>query len=234
MSSSHNQSPRSSRSTPSANEHLHAHNPPSPELTPSAETDMHQPSASTLEMDSSIDPTALDGVKASTQPTTDTSPSPAELPSALESSVRQHPIPPASEPMQYRAIGLVHGKYTPSDDQFTRGSITTDDGTLIDAVLLGRVMSLVRKHLDLTTAHLWVVYPRTREKVQDLHVQIVGVWEPEKLTLVDSVTSSSLPSSSSASANDVVADETTSTTQSAASKTPLTLPNEATPQLEDG
>jgi hypothetical protein len=83
--------------------------------------------------------------------------------------------------MQYRAIGLVRGKYTPSEEQFTRGFILTDDEVLIDAVLLGRVMSLVKKHINLDESHLWVVYPRTREKDLELHMQIVGVWEPEKL-----------------------------------------------------
>jgi hypothetical protein len=84
--------------------------------------------------------------------------------------------------MQYRAIGLIRGKYVASDEQFTRGSIFTDDGYEIGAVLLGRVMSLVKKHVDLEQPHLWVVYPRTREKGDgDLHVQIVGVWEPENL-----------------------------------------------------
>jgi hypothetical protein len=99
-------------------------------------------------------------------------------PSALS---RNQPIPPASEPMQYRAIGLVRGKYLPSEEQFTRGSIVTDDEVIIDAVLLGRVMSLVKKHIDLAESHLWVVYPRTREKNLELHMQIVGVWEPDKL-----------------------------------------------------
>lgn len=94
---------------------------------------------------------------------------------------RHQPIPPASEPMQYRAIGLVRGKYTPSEEQFTRGFILTDDEVLIDAVLLGRVMSLVKKHINLEESHLWVVYPRTREKDLELHMQIVGVWEPDKL-----------------------------------------------------
>jgi hypothetical protein len=100
-------------------------------------------------------------------------------------SMRQQPIPPASEPMQYRAIGLVRGRYEPSDEQFTRGFLHTEDGTAIDAVLLGRVMSLVKKHIDLEQPHLWVVYPRTREKNTNLHVQIVGVWEPEKLNKVE-------------------------------------------------
>ncbi|MEB3281547.1 MAG: hypothetical protein VKK42_21755 [Lyngbya sp.] len=92
-----------------------------------------------------------------------------------------HPIPPPSEPRQYRAIGLVRGKYTASQDQFTQGILLTTDGTVIDAVLLGRVMSLVKKHIDLDQEHLWVVYPRTRQKQDNLHVQIMGVWEPETL-----------------------------------------------------
>ncbi len=93
----------------------------------------------------------------------------------------QHPIPPPSEPRQYRAIGLIRGRYTASQDQFTQGILLTSDGTVIDAVLLGRVMSLVKKHLDLEQEHLWVVYPRTRQQEGNLHVQIMGVWEPETL-----------------------------------------------------
>ncbi|MEP0917757.1 hypothetical protein NC981_13070 [Leptolyngbya sp. DQ-M1] len=121
------------------------------------------------------------------------SPAPAPPP-AVESpsepafdpaSLRQQPIPAPSEPMQYRAIGLLRGRYKASDEQFTRGEMITADGTTIEAVLLGRVMSLVKNHLDLEQEHLWVVYPRTREKQEDLHVQIVGVWEPENLSKPD-------------------------------------------------
>ncbi len=107
-------------------------------------------------------------------------PPPDNLPAA-KVAPRNQPIPPASEPMQYRAIGLVRGRYMPSEEQFTRGLILTEDGVQIDAVLLGRVMSLVKKHIDLAEPHLWVVYPRTRDKELDLHMQIVGVWEPDKL-----------------------------------------------------
>jgi hypothetical protein len=84
--------------------------------------------------------------------------------------------------MQYRAIGLVRGKYQPSEEQFTQGALTTQDGSVVQSVLLGRVMSLVKNHLDLEQEHLWVVYPRTREREKTLHLQIVGVWEPENLT----------------------------------------------------
>ncbi|MCL2929944.1 MAG: hypothetical protein MGG37_18820 [Trichodesmium sp. MAG_R01] len=96
-------------------------------------------------------------------------------------TVRQHPIAPPSEPKQYRAIGLVRGRYQPSTEQFTRGSLRTPDDSEIDAVLLGRVMSLLKNHLDLESDHLWVVYPRTRQENNDLHIQIMGVWEPETL-----------------------------------------------------
>lgn len=102
-----------------------------------------------------------------------------------EEILRMQPIPAPSEPMQYRAIGLLRGRYEPSDEQFTRGNLTTRDGTLIEAVLLGRVMSLIKNHLELAQEHLFVVYPRTREKEEDLHAQIVGVWEPEKLNKTD-------------------------------------------------
>lgn len=96
--------------------------------------------------------------------------------------MRQHPISPVTEPLQYRAIGVVRGQYVPSDpEQLTRGLIRTDDGTEIDAVVLGRVLSLVRRHLDLERSHLWVVYPRCREPGA-LHLQMVGVWEPSTLS----------------------------------------------------
>jgi hypothetical protein len=94
---------------------------------------------------------------------------------------RLQPIPPPSEPMQYRAIGLVRGRYVASSEQFTQGTMLTSDGAELDAVLLGRIMSLVKNHLDLEKEHLWVVYPRTRQENDKLHIQIVGVWEPENL-----------------------------------------------------
>lgn len=84
--------------------------------------------------------------------------------------------------MQYRAIGVVRGTYRPSDpEQLTRGVIETEDGTAIEAVVLGRVLTLMRRHLDLAEPHLWVVYPRSRDEDQ-LHLQLVGVWEPSTLS----------------------------------------------------
>lgn len=100
---------------------------------------------------------------------------------ATNTASRVHPIPPPSEPMQYRAIGLIGGHYQPSEEQMTQGTLVTATGDKVDAVLLGRVISLIKNHLDLETPHLWVVYPRTQKDSDDLHVQIMGVWEPENL-----------------------------------------------------
>lgn len=95
--------------------------------------------------------------------------------------MRHHPISPVTEPMQYRAIGVVRGTYVPADpEQLTRGTIHTADGTELDAVVLGRLLTLMRRHLDLSQPHLWVAYPRYREEGQ-LHLQLVGVWEPSTL-----------------------------------------------------
>lgn len=102
-------------------------------------------------------------------------------PQAQSTPERKQPIPPPSHPRQYRAIGLIRAKYQQSEEQMTQGTLITTDGVEIEAVLLGRIISLIKNHLDLKQEHLWVVYPRTKMKDDRLHVQIVGVWEPETL-----------------------------------------------------
>jgi hypothetical protein len=119
--------------------------------------------------ESKIDPVTSDNNSTET---------PSDQPKAKE---RIHPIPPPSEEKQYRAIGLIKGLYLPSAEQFTRGILLTSDQSLIDCVLLGKMMSLAKNHLPLEQPHLWVVYPRTRKEDGNLHCQVVGVWEPEKL-----------------------------------------------------
>jgi len=121
------------------------------------------------------------GVQAATGFNT-TSPNQTETASDGTFSNRHQPIPPPSEPMQYRAIGLVRGRYNPSTEQLTQGTLVATDGTELNAVLLGRIISLLKNHLDLEQEHLWVVYPRTGQQDDNLHLQIVGVWEPDKLS----------------------------------------------------
>ena len=95
--------------------------------------------------------------------------------------MRDHPIPPVTEPLQYRAIGVVRGIYkAKDDDQLTRGVLVDADGHELETVVLGRVLTLMRRHLAMDESHLWVVYPRCRES-DHLHLQIAGIWEPSTL-----------------------------------------------------
>ena len=96
--------------------------------------------------------------------------------------MRDHPIPPVTEPLQYRAIGVVRGVYkAKEDDQLTRGILLDADGNELETVVLGRVLTLIRRHLAMDEPHLWVVYPRCRES-EHLHLQIAGIWEPSTLS----------------------------------------------------
>ncbi len=100
-------------------------------------------------------------------------------------AMRSHPIPPVTEPLQYRAIGIVRGKYIPNDlHHITRGRLVDLNGIELEAVLLGRVLALMRRHIDQDKPHLWVVYPRYRE-IDHLHLQITGIWEPSTLSQVN-------------------------------------------------
>ncbi len=95
--------------------------------------------------------------------------------------MRAHPIPPVTEPFQYRAIGVVRATYRPvGPDQFTRGYLVDENGESLEAVVLGRMIALMRRHLVMEQPHLWVVYPRCRQE-SCLHLQIAGIWEPSTL-----------------------------------------------------
>tara|TARA_Y100001968_G_C19357456_1_gene717976 strand:- start:371 stop:1024 length:654 start_codon:yes stop_codon:yes gene_type:complete len=96
--------------------------------------------------------------------------------------MQNHPIPSVTDPLQYRAIGIVRGTYKPRDDEnFTRGILIDSKGLEIDSVVLGRVITLIRKHVSIEIPHLWVVYPRCRD-AKNLHLQITGIWEPSTLS----------------------------------------------------
>ncbi len=100
---------------------------------------------------------------------------------ASEDKVCLQPIPAATEPFQYRAIGVIYGRYVANPDNFAKGHILTTDGSQVDAVLLGKIISIVKKRLQGDRDYLWVVYPRTNDKAGKLHVQISGVWAPVEL-----------------------------------------------------
>ena len=91
------------------------------------------------------------------------------------------PIPKVTDPLQYRAIGIVNGKFTPHDsEQLNKGLITDNEGEKIETVILGKALSLLKKHIDLNKNYYWVVYPKNKN-TQNLHLQVAGIWDPFQL-----------------------------------------------------
>ena len=90
-------------------------------------------------------------------------------------------IPQVTDPLQYRAIGIVNGKFTPHDsEQLNKGLITDNEGEKIETVVLGKALSLLKKHIDLNKNYYWVVYPKNKN-TQSLHLQVAGIWDPVHL-----------------------------------------------------
>ena len=90
----------------------------------------------------------------------------------------KNPIPKVTNKLQYRAIGIVHGKYIPSDSkQLNRGFLVDDKGEKIETVVLGKALSLLKKHVDFKKSYFWVVYPKNKN-TQNLHLQVAGIWDP--------------------------------------------------------
>jgi len=90
----------------------------------------------------------------------------------------KNPIPKVTNKLQYRAIGIVNGKFIPnSTEQINRGYITDDKGEKIETVILGKALSLFKKYIDLKKSYFWVVYPKNKN-TQNLHLQVAGIWDP--------------------------------------------------------
>ena len=93
----------------------------------------------------------------------------------------KNPIPPVTNQLQYRAIGIVNGKFTPHySEQLNRGFLIDNEGEKIETVVLGKALSLLKKHIDLKKSYFWIVYPKNKN-TQNLHLQVVGIWDPYQL-----------------------------------------------------
>ena len=93
----------------------------------------------------------------------------------------KNPIPKVTNQLQYRAIGIVNGQFIPHDNkQLNKGFIRDDNGEKIDTVVLGKALSLLKKHIDLKKSYFWVVYPKNKN-TQNLHLQVAGIWDPYQL-----------------------------------------------------
>jgi len=50
----------------------------------------------------------------------------------------------------------------------------------IETVVLGKALSLLKKHIDLKKSYYWIVYPKNKN-TENLHLQVVGIWDPYQL-----------------------------------------------------
>ena len=93
----------------------------------------------------------------------------------------KNPIPKVTSQLQFRAIGIINAKFIPNDsDKLNRGFLTDDKGEKIETVILGKALSLLKKHIDLKKKYFWIVYPKNKN-AQNLHLQVVGIWDPYQL-----------------------------------------------------
>ena len=93
----------------------------------------------------------------------------------------KNPIPQVTNQFQYRAIGIIKGKFIPNDiKQLNRGFLTDNKGEKIETVVLGKALSLLKKHINLEKSYFWIVYPKNKN-TQNLHLQVVGIWDPYQL-----------------------------------------------------
>jgi len=93
----------------------------------------------------------------------------------------KNPIPKVTNKLQYRAIGIVNGKFSPNNsEQLNRGFLTDNKGEKIETVILGKALSLLKKHIDLKKNYFWIVYPKNKNS-QNLHLQVAGIWDPYQL-----------------------------------------------------
>ena len=93
----------------------------------------------------------------------------------------KNPIPKVTNQLQYRAIGIISGKFNPHEiDQLNRGFLIDKKGEKLETVVLGKALSLLKKHIDLRKNYYWIVYPKNKN-TQNLHLQVAGIWDPYQL-----------------------------------------------------
>jgi len=93
----------------------------------------------------------------------------------------KNPIPKVTNKLQHRAIGIINGKFTPiSNEKLNRGFLIDNKDEKIETVILGKALSLLKKHIDLKKSYYWIVYPKNKN-TQNLHLQVAGIWDPYQL-----------------------------------------------------
>jgi len=97
----------------------------------------------------------------------------------------KNPIQDVTNKLQYRAIGIVKGIYKPNNiDKLNRGILIDKQGKILETVILGKAIALIKKYINLEKDYFWIVYPRNKN-INNLHLQVAGIWDPYKLNQID-------------------------------------------------
>ena len=97
----------------------------------------------------------------------------------------KNPIQKVTNKLQYSAIGIVKGIYKPNNiDQLNRGTFTDKEGKILETVILGKAIALIKKYINLEKDYFWIVYPRNKN-INNLHLQVAGIWDPYQLNQLD-------------------------------------------------
>ena len=97
----------------------------------------------------------------------------------------KNPIQEVTDKLQYRAIGIVKGIYKPNNiDQLNRGTLADKEGKILETVILGKAIALIKKYINLEKDYFWIVYPRNKN-INNLHLQVAGIWDPYQLNQFD-------------------------------------------------
>ena len=95
------------------------------------------------------------------------------------------PIPKVSNEKQFRAIGIVCGRYKPHEcNLLNKGFIEDSNGLKIDAVVLGKALPIIKKFINFEKQYYWIVYPRNKD-LNNIHLQIAGIWDPSNFKSYD-------------------------------------------------
>ena len=91
------------------------------------------------------------------------------------------PIQKVTENLQNRAIGIIYGSYQPTNQEsLNRGLLKDENNLLLEAVVLGKTLPLIKKYIDFNKKYFFIVYPRNNTS-ESLHLQIAGIWDPYNL-----------------------------------------------------
>ena len=88
------------------------------------------------------------------------------------------PIPEVSNKKQFRAIGIICGRYKPYEKKIlNKGFIEDLNGFKINSVVLGKALPIIKKFINFDKQYYWIVYPRNKDS-NNIHLQIAGIWDP--------------------------------------------------------